>query len=200
MYKKRLQAILKQKNPKKVSAVDTILSKYRGREHAVYCKVCQKYGITPKPEWIPAQVDSSKSNNKDKDVIKNKLKQMKKQMASKKSDRQSIKQPIKPSSTKPKPKSRSKVPTKPTIPTKSISQSSQMKNKLAALKSKRLSKTNSITKVRQPPKNIMKQVPSKVIVSKKAVIEKAEQSEDEYEDDFEVLLTSLYQQHFDCIT
>jgi len=52
-YKKRLQAILKKKNPKKVSAVDALLTKYKGREHGVYTKVCSKYGITPKPEWTP---------------------------------------------------------------------------------------------------------------------------------------------------
>lgn len=77
-YKKRLQAILKKKNPKKIKAIDGLLSKYRGREHGVYVKVCAKYGITPKSEWKPKGKQQPKKE-KIKAKIKQNLKQIKKQ-------------------------------------------------------------------------------------------------------------------------
>ena len=190
---------MKQKNPKKLSAVDALLRKYRGREHGVYAKVCQKYAITPKPEWVPSKNDPPKPNN-DKTAIKNKLKQMKKQMEKKKPQ-----QPAKPkSSTKPQSKPKSNTEFKQKLVTKSkqvmkqnkpkySSQNNLMRNKLAALKNKRLSKLKTKNNIRQPPKHMIEPSQNKKIINKKVIIQKGDESEDEYEDDFEVLFIGSYQ-------
>ena len=182
VYKKRLEAILKQKNPKKLSAVDTLLSKYRGREHAVYAKVCSKYGITPKPEWEPqgnpAKDTKTNSNNDSKD--KDKLKLIKKQKPSKPTTSQKMKSKLQ-SQPKPSPKPKPQPPTK----SNTSSQNNKMRNKLSALKNKRLPQNNNIKKTRQPPirQPAKKSSPPK---QKKIIVVKQEESEDDYEDDFEV--------------
>eukprot|EP00483_Globobulimina_turgida_P008321 UN08338 len=137
VYKKRLQAILKQKNPQKINAVDALLRKYRGKEHGVYAKVCSKYGITPKPEWSP---NNNINRNKPMQQIKSK------KLPSKCNNKQTD------------------------------SRQNKMKNKLSALKNKKLAKGNR-------SKIVKKTIPQ--IEKKKIVIQKQEESEDEYEDDFE---------------
>ena len=152
-YKKRLQAILKKKNPKKIRAVDGLLSKYRGREHGVYAKVCAKYGITPKAEWKPIAAVSIKQRKKDKikTNIKQNLSKIRKQKIANKA-----------SSSSSKPKS--------------------INNKLLSLKNKKINK-KSIEKIKQ---NIIKKPKQ---IKKAIVVPKDTESEDEYEDDFEVLIT-----------
>jgi len=53
VYKARLTEIYQAKNPSKVSKVDQFLKKYAGKEHALYSKVCKKYGMTPKAQYTP---------------------------------------------------------------------------------------------------------------------------------------------------
>eukprot|EP01083_Nonionella_stella_P019207 53372_1 len=160
VYKKRLQAILKQKNPKKIGAVDALLSKYRGREHGVYAKVCSKYGITPKPEWKPntKPLNKNKTNPPKAKSIKNQPKQIKNQKP--------LKKPI-------TTQSKRKPSTQP-----------QIRNKLSSLKHKRIvQKQNSIRKPIPPKK------PSPPIPKPKQKIEESEDDyEDDFEDysdDFE---------------
>jgi len=50
-YKKRLKEIFRKHNRSKVSGIDSLLSKYSGREHELYEKVCNKYGIDPEDEY-----------------------------------------------------------------------------------------------------------------------------------------------------
>ena len=198
VYKKRLEAILKQKNPKKLSAVDALLAKYRGREHGVYAKVCQKYGITPKAEWTPPNdtapktgtsksnsTKSSPSKSNDTDAMKEKLKKMKKQMALKKTSQRSTKPKSAPKS---KPNLNSNLNRNSNLNAKSKpkSQDNSMQNKLAALKNKRLSPNTNKIRQPQPPKKIIKPIPSRKVINRKVIVQKVEESEDEYEDDFEV--------------
>ena len=163
-YKKRLQAILKKKNPKKIKAVDGLLSKYRGREHGVYAKVCAKYGITPKAEWKPIAAVSIKQRKKDKikTNIKQNLSKIKKQKIANQAS----------SSSSSKPKS--------------------INNKLLALKNKKINK-KSIGKIKQ---NIIKKPQQ---IKRAIVVPKDTDSEDEYEDDFEVFILYFVLVLFDAL-
>lgn len=215
---------MKQKNPKKVSAVDALLTKYRGREHGVYTKVCAKYGIKPKPEWTPDTTAKPPTSKSKKENIKDKLKSLSK----------NPKKPARPTSSRPRPQSgrssniskstKSKIqsatkPIREAAPnisqsnpslashSKSSSKSiantvtkqqqvkdgkrsssslgSKQKQKLSVLNDKkRIQKY--VNKIRQPPKSIKKSlIPTK---SKPAPLRKEEssESEDDYDDDFEV--------------
>ncbi|ETO20443.1 hypothetical protein RFI_16775 [Reticulomyxa filosa] len=56
VYKTRLIKILQSKQANKVNIVEELLKKYPGREHEVYLKVCEKYGIVPESEWVPGDI------------------------------------------------------------------------------------------------------------------------------------------------
>jgi len=49
-YRDRIVAIYTQHNPGKVNEVDTLMAKYKGQEHTMYLKVCNKYKVPPEPE------------------------------------------------------------------------------------------------------------------------------------------------------
>eukprot|EP01084_Bolivina_argentea_P295438 508644_1 len=174
IYKKRLQAILKQKNPKKINAIDALLTKYRGKEHAVYVKVCGKYGIKPKPEWTPNNKQKPNNNKINNNNIKPKTKQTKKQLIPK--------PPIQQTKLKSKPLTKhsnisKKAPqSKSTIKRTNLRQN-KMKNNLSKLKNKKITQKSFIK-----PAIMKKQIPQ---IKNKIKIIKQEESEDEYEDDFE---------------
>ena len=58
--------------------VDALLSKYRGREHSVYAKVCSKYGLTAKPEWTPPSTAKKKKTKQKATRIEQPQSKMKK--------------------------------------------------------------------------------------------------------------------------
>eukprot|EP00435_Cladocopium_sp_Y103_P019436 s3431_g4.t1 len=49
-YRERLCKIYSQHNPGKVNEIASLMTKYAGREHTLYLKVCKKYKVQPKHE------------------------------------------------------------------------------------------------------------------------------------------------------
>lgn len=46
-YRTRIKKIYKERNPKKLSGLDTLLDKYRGKERDVWLSICDKYSVRP---------------------------------------------------------------------------------------------------------------------------------------------------------
>jgi len=46
-YRTRIKKIYKERNPKKLSGLDTLLDKYKGKERDVWLSICDKYSVRP---------------------------------------------------------------------------------------------------------------------------------------------------------
>lgn len=52
-YRDRLFKVYSSCNNKKICKIDSLLRKWKGREHDLYLLVCAKYGFPPKAKWPP---------------------------------------------------------------------------------------------------------------------------------------------------
>ena len=55
VYRERLRDIYATHAPEKAKTVDTLLRRSAGKEHALYERVCEKYGLDPEDEWAPEE-------------------------------------------------------------------------------------------------------------------------------------------------
>merc|ERR1712217_607089 len=51
-YRDRITQIYSQHNPSKLSEIPNLLAKYKDKEHELYMRICQKYKVSPSPQYV----------------------------------------------------------------------------------------------------------------------------------------------------
>ena len=64
VYEQRIRAIYKENAPKKTRRVYNLMKKYAGKEYDLYLRICDKYQVTPEPEYeSPDDEDDDEERN-----------------------------------------------------------------------------------------------------------------------------------------